>query len=983
MITIGGGSGSISLNDNVTIAADKSLTMTSGTGSLSITGYSGTGNAASITSSSTTDLNKAISISQTGATIGTDYGLYTTNTGAGTTNVGGYFSASGATNNYGLIVESGNVGIGTAAPSSKLTISASGDFAFGDYNAVLVDDMEVITDWTAIDVPNTPVTLESAYVRKGSGAMKITTVAASSNTDTVTKNITAQDWSSYERVGFWIRATQTGQIISAQFSEDDVTYGDDHNITISEANQWQYEEWNISEVADADLNAVLYFRFYIDDDTSSPTFYIDQVRVYDFDERTSEMFVDNDGNLVVWGRGGIELGRGVPGSSLSGMKIGSANIEINQPLNVNVAGDTGMAYDLQFLNTGGANITSQGALTISAGNPNKTQNLTLTNQANQMSGDSGVATAGGAASLTDSSKSWTVDEWIGGTVYIISGTGYGQERTITDSDATSVTVAAWTTNPDTTSFYRLAYLQGGDVIVDIANSSNNYGGFKITGMDNGGYIFRVGPDGNVEIGGNGAAGSNLVVKQNLSLTGGNITVSKLATPANGAAVCGTVASGGLNAGTYYYRVSAINNNGETLALAEFNSGACGAGAGLNKVTVTWDAVSGATGYKVYGRANGAELYMATVSAPNLIYSDTNAIATPAGALPSANTTGGDSTLAGNLTVSGNVGIGTTSPDRKLDVLDASAAQLRLTYSDSSVYTDFTFDTNEDLTISPAENIYFKNSANTGSNLWVCEGAACPAAGTSMGSTGGNLMVEGKIYGGTRCPADMIYVPGVQPFCIDKYEAYNAGGTVVNDTCTNGSQAEVDANTTTAIAGSATGQTPLASLNWCAAKKACQNAGKHLCSNEEWFQSCNYKGSKWSITEEEQSETMACNTANSAPDPHLTGASATCVTQEGALDMIGNVWEWVDKVVTADPTNGLTASNYVTGYDFATGLPTSVGAASTVYGDDYFWAYNGAGAARAFLRGGFWVNGANDGCFTLYLGNAPSNVNTSIGFRCCQ
>lgn len=37
---------------------------------------------------------------------------------------------------------------------------------------------------------------------------------------------------------------------------------------------------------------------------------------------------------------------------------------------------------------------------------------------------------------------------------------------------------------------------------------------------------------------------------------------------------------------------------------------------------------------------------------------------------------------------GNVGIGTTGPDRRLDVLDASDPQLRLTHTDGSVYTDF-------------------------------------------------------------------------------------------------------------------------------------------------------------------------------------------------------------------------------------------------------------------------------------------------------
>lgn len=67
-----------------------------------------TATALSVTSSSTTADNKAISISQTGATIGTDYGLYVTNTGVGTTNVGGYFSASGGTTNYGVLIDAGD-----------------------------------------------------------------------------------------------------------------------------------------------------------------------------------------------------------------------------------------------------------------------------------------------------------------------------------------------------------------------------------------------------------------------------------------------------------------------------------------------------------------------------------------------------------------------------------------------------------------------------------------------------------------------------------------------------------------------------------------------------------------------------------------------------------------------------------------------------------------------------------------------------------
>jgi len=115
----------------------------------------------------------------------------------------------------------------------------------------------------------------------------------------------------------------------------------------------------------------------------------------------------------------------------------------------------------------------------------------------------------------------------------------------------------------------------------------------------------------------------------------------------------------------------------------------------------------------------------------------------------------------------------------------------------------------------------------------------------------------------------------------------------------------------------------------------------------------------------------------------TGSRTGCVTQELVYDMIGNVWEWVDMVVTADPTNGLTTDNYVTGYDFATALPTSVGSTNNAYGNDYFWAYNGTGAARAASRGGHWLDGGKYGCFALSLTVAPSATSTGIGFRCCK
>jgi hypothetical protein len=57
-----------------------------------------------------------------------------------------------------------------------------------------------------------------------------------------------------------------------------------------------------------------------------------------------------------------------------------------------------------------------------------------------------------------------------------------------------------------------------------------------------------------------------------------------------------------------------------------------------------------------------------------------------------------------VTGTGNIGIGTTGPDRKLDVLDDSNPQLRLTHTDGSVYTDFQAESGGHLTITPSGSV---------------------------------------------------------------------------------------------------------------------------------------------------------------------------------------------------------------------------------------------------------------------------------------
>jgi len=53
-----------------------------------------------------------------------------------------------------------------------------------------------------------------------------------------------------------------------------------------------------------------------------------------------------------------------------------------------------------------------------------------------------------------------------------------------------------------------------------------------------------------------------------------------------------------------------------------------------------------------------------------------------------------------ITSSGDVGIGTTGPDARLDILNTGGAQLHLTFEDGVKFTSLTVDTNHDLTIKP-------------------------------------------------------------------------------------------------------------------------------------------------------------------------------------------------------------------------------------------------------------------------------------------
>ncbi|UMX47940.1 MAG: NYN domain-containing protein [Candidatus Nealsonbacteria bacterium DGGOD1a] len=735
-------------------------------------------------------------------------------------------------------------------------------------------------------------------------------------------------------------------------------------------------------------------------------------------------------------------------------EFGNPNIVLNRPLQVNVAGDTGISYDLQFMSTGNSHITSNGPLTIAAGSINRAQNLVLTTQSNEQTGDFGTAATTTATTLTDSDKAWTVDEWIGGAVTIVSGAGRGQTQTITDNDATSITVADWDAtlgDPAANSVYRLSYAPGGDILMNLANSNNIFGGFKILGNDNGGYAFRVAPDGNVYVGGEGAAGSNLFVKQNITSFGGILSLRQLDISSAGTPAATTATSGGSCADStaYYYKVTAVNDNGETTGTAQFTVTTGASGSNINLNTIAWSTVTGATGYKIYrstenndwdGDANDQWVDGKVVAAPAVTYDDNCAGDTASLTPPVENTTGG------------KLAINTTGSTRRFEVLENTSAipQMKIV-SDGSNYAEFyvdaTGDLNLKLTGSGGDDLTLLNE-----NMRVCAGGdlgsvSCPSTGFSISGTG-NLIVENKVVADKFeqiCPAGYVWAPGsakygtLPGFCVMKYEAKNVGS----------------------VPTSQAADAPWATVSQEAARAYCQALGEgyHLVSEPEWMTIAENiaatpindidAGAGLQLatghTDNDPTNALAAGTdpAVSACNLRLplsdaaNAFAANCQLRDsGAVygysgtgnqwadtgysaggnnksqlrvhalsngntvwDIAGNVWEWTDAIISQVDQPGIgndggaTVANWG---EWNVAYYLTGAAANSRPPDDGWTGANGIGRLytygrdetatttyRAFLRGGDWGSTSYAGVFALYLYDSPAGTYSHFGFRCAR
>jgi hypothetical protein len=157
------------------------------------------------------------------------------------------------------------------------------------------------------------------------------------------------------------------------------------------------------------------------------------------------------------------------------------------------------------------------------------------------------------------------------------------------------------------------------------------------------------------------------------------------------------------------------------------------------------------------------------------------------------------------------------------------------------------------------------------------------------------------------------------------------------------------------AASIVGVLASACLTWFQAEQACALSGKRVLTNQEWQRTVT-----GTIDPATDDLFTTCNVGSGLPRP--AGSRASCVSQYGAFDMVGNLAEWT-----------------------AEWADLHTGDCRVSFADDEL-CFGGDGSVPlpgARLRGGSANDGRDGGAFALSSALSPDSAQPRVGFRCAR